>query len=1119
MKFKGAKFKVISCLIAALISLNASSIAVAAQKNNETIDIDSRISNVAGHRYIYAQVGKGSITNDSNSELSYDGGWVLTNIAGKGALRCKVGNTENLFITPKSSYWTENDGCKVAVTVEYYDSDDASFSILYATKDVDSGNLMGTVVTEGTNVWKTKTFYIDDYTTRGNIRIVAPAWQISGLGKKDVYIGSIFVEENKTEHPVEITPSNGTRGLIYDYGASNSMTLNYDNFSGKNFVSVQTKYTIRNNEGTVLNTGEINSFSINNGATITKSINTGVTSCGTFTISFDVKTIDSNGVYRMYTDVADFSVVRTVASGSGRHDLIGVTADLRGYQQDNLSSVKGISKIGISKFKAASYWDEVEKTQNTYTYNNLTLTCDSYLQTQGIDTIYVATQIPSFYNGGESNIYYTTDSTALAAYGRYVVNLVEETGATEVEILNEINHSGYNANWSDMLYVGYAKYVKAAYDALHNNGHSDVKVIAGALAGADTSWAGKFKSRTTAVSSTLNYFDEFSYHTYYYGGFDAKDFADNIDAIYNAIGKPIIISEMGWSSADDSETTANGVKMYQKASYIPEALLIAQSKPTKVKGVYLYTLSEWGDYDKVRDYKFGLMKSPSGNGATDAYVSLGAFCNFFYDATIKGQINKNSYETVAMEFTRSGKSNIAALWTSKESGDKLAIDLGCSSITMYDMYGTPKGEIKSSNGVYSFDLSEELIYIEGNFTKFTESTSVISQNNSIVNTSANDDFAVTLMDSDSRTLDVELDYNKDVLSIEAPAKMANGSLTLNGISGTESGRYHVGIKLSEGNDTYYIGSAIVEIDAEEQGTRSATTVSGAAASYDESTRIATIAGQIHNYGPNDNVTVLVQSDENSSIAYVNQIKLIDSNLLTQFKMPDDADGTYTVKICGNWFNSPVSLTETKLYVEDTGENSRVTTITGGVSIYEKSTGIVTINGTLNDWKNKDKLTFLVTEDGFTGSEYSKIKFISQVNLENSSLNYQFRMPDGSAGHYNVFVCGDKFGGSRFGLGFNTENTAYITGFDISEDDSITAVANAQNAFDESKNVVIFIAQYDDNGSVVALNSSNTTIAANTVTMTPCSCSASRHANASKVVAYAWDSMNGLYPLIKDVELN
>lgn len=113
MKFKGAKFKVISCLIAALISLNASSIAVAAQKNNETIDIDSRISNVAGHRYIYAQVGKGSITNDSNSELSYDGGWVLTNIAGKGALRCKVGNTENLFITPKSSYWTENDGCKV----------------------------------------------------------------------------------------------------------------------------------------------------------------------------------------------------------------------------------------------------------------------------------------------------------------------------------------------------------------------------------------------------------------------------------------------------------------------------------------------------------------------------------------------------------------------------------------------------------------------------------------------------------------------------------------------------------------------------------------------------------------------------------------------------------------------------------------------------------------------------------------------------------------------------------------------------------------------------------------------------------------------------------------------
>ena len=78
-------------------------------------------------------------------------------------------------------------------------------------------------------------------------------------------------------------------------------------------------------------------------------------------------------------------------------------------------------------------------------------------------------------------------------------------------------------------------------------------------------------------------------------------------------------------------------------------------------------------------------------------------------------------------------------------------------------------------------------------------------------------------------------------------------------------------------------------------------------------------------------------------------------------MPDNAKGSYTVKICGSGFNSSVELADTKIIVEEADDPNRVSTLTGGVGVYEKDTGIVTIGGTLNDWKSKDDVTFVVTE--------------------------------------------------------------------------------------------------------------------------------------------------------------
>ena len=1125
-KFFSKASKCIStvCVFAILLAMVQ---VVSAENSADIINISALASSAAAknHKYVYAEIGKSSVSHDEHSDLSVDSGWIYTSKGGKRAIYSPKSTALNLFLKPKSDYWVSAENSRAAITVEYFDSADASFSVMYASEESNGYASYGALVTSGSNTWKEVTYYLDDFTTNSSVRIRAFGWGIANGYNNGTYLGNIFIEEGATEHSIEVTPSNGYRGLIYGYGDEDEMTLSFDNNSGKNYSNVSANAIVFDHNGNVINTIKINSFSINAGSCVEKVINTGAVDCGIYRLELSVNASDNAGTGERYKKNIEFSVLRTSKNGK-RHSMVGITANLEGgMQNDTLGAVSAAARIGIKNFKAVSYWDHTEVSEGVYRYNDSTMACQAYLTTNGVDTTYCATQIPSFYNDNNSNVYYTTDSDALTAYGNFVVDLVETTGTKAVEILNEINHSGFNANFSEMKYVGYAKYVKAAYQALHNSGHGDVKVIAGALAGTgDTSWVNKFKSNTSGI---MNYCDAFSYHPYYYGGFDIYDFSNKIDSMHSATGKPIILSEIGWSSANDAATTAAGVPMYKKAAYIPEALIVAQSKGRSVlDSVYIYTLSEWGEDDSTRDYKFGILKSPPTKGATESFITLAAFCDFFADATIGRKISKNNMQTNAFEFTRSGKQNIAALWTMKNS-DRIALNLGsgCTSINVYDMCGTPKGTMKSSSGVYTFNLTDEIVYIEGNFTSFAEGTPFITISNSNSEAVLCDDFSITVTDSQNRNLNIDLDYNREAMRISAPAKLSNGSAVLSGITGEKEGHYNIAVTLSDDSgNVYYMGNMTVDIDGSEYGNRSNSVADNSTvASYDDETRIATVAGKINNIGPNEKVTVLVSDSDNSenvgNIVYLGQMKLYDNNLFCRFKLPDEAEGTYTVRVCSDNFATPTILSSTKLLVEADDEASRISSVEGGIAYYNSATRVVTVNGSLADWKEKDNVTFMVTADGFTGTEFDKIRYIGQTKLVSATLNYRFIMPQNSSGHYNVYVCGNKFG-EREVLGFNTSDTAYISGFTIGEDEGdITATAMVQNVFSQSKPVSVIIVQYDSNGRIIDVDSQDAAVPASTVNKTPCTCTVSRNANASKVMAYVWDSFEGLYPLASGVELN
>ena len=72
---------------------------------------------------------------------------------------------------------------------------------------------------------------------------------------------------------------------------------------------------------------------------------------------------------------------------------------------------------------------------------------------------------------------------------------------------------------------------------------------------------------------------------------------------------------------------------------------------------------------------------------------------------------------MAYRYKRSNGEDIAILWSALEEGEKVSLNLGCNSITLYDEYGNTS-KMTSNTGIYNLKLNQSTKYITGNFTNF-----------------------------------------------------------------------------------------------------------------------------------------------------------------------------------------------------------------------------------------------------------------------------------------------------------------------------------------------------------------------------------------------------------------
>ena len=164
-----------------------------------------------------------------------------------------------------------------------------------------------------------------------------------------------------------------------------------------------------------------------------------------------------------------------------------------------------------------------------------------------------------------------------------------------------------------------------------------------------------------------------------------------------------------------------------------------------------------------REHNFGFIRSINENArkykgwaaAKPVYLAFSNFNYEMYDAEFKDFTKKNEH-TYAYLFDKTQEKNQIMYLVTNSIRDTVSFDLGTNKVEMYDMYGNMT-ELTSTDGRYTFAVSEEPHMIKGNFTKWEciEHSSVM-MNTSLIQAGYNSEYKIGILNSTDRSLKVEV---------------------------------------------------------------------------------------------------------------------------------------------------------------------------------------------------------------------------------------------------------------------------------------------------------------------------------------------------------------------------
>lgn len=761
-----------------------------------------------------------------NAQMT-SGGFSVQNIDGVDYAVSSGSGNDNIYIDITDKYWYGENGEAVMFEVEYLDKGNCSFTLHYCNDEDKSLMYEEVVQMENTGEPKKIKMCVDDFTAKNgcagkDVRLRTCGWTTGCSGGK-IYIKSIKITQGR-EYSIDVRAENGEYGRIFDYG-KDEMTFTIFNDTDLK-VKTDIDWRVKNNENRLISNGAVKNVESDSGETVKQSFQTKTADCGTYYLEFDVVSTGEKGFFESYSRTLDFSVARTMQPGDKRNSVFGANI----HSETPFASTANIDtaqRMGIRTSRMGYNWDELEKSVGVYNVHGTEY--QNKLEEYGMSSVKLLSRSNPLYNDNRATNIYSYDDKALTAYGNAAAYVADLNTVEYVEILNEYNHVGFNAG--DRSPESYLLYCKAAYEAIKKT-NPESKVVIGNLAGYDIA----FMTKLFELGG-FDYCDAVSLHPYQSGDFDQGQFRNQMETIlsqmkkYN-VKKEIVLTEMGITRATDGI----GVSEEKRRIYAPVLMLMAQGEKL-ADLVCWYDFVDDGTCKNQKEHQWGLVKFPTTlnkNTATDTFVTLAAMSNLVQDGEPTGILRIKDDTTTAYNFKRSDGKNIVAAWTTQKS-DILALNLGCDSAKMYNVWGTYLGEIKSSDGVFTIGLCDEIVYLEGNFNSFEEADSIVGFEENTVSAVRGDTVALKSFDKLGRNIRIDVDYDNEIFT---PIENSDDSTALMfKISETALDNYHMTVMISDGTDVIYRGVVKIELNDEPLSAK----IEIAKASYSDDTRWQAVA--------------------------------------------------------------------------------------------------------------------------------------------------------------------------------------------------------------------------------------------------------------------------------------
>ena len=834
--------KVISFLLSLVLIVSSVTFVSAKEKAKEdVIDIEERIKNAEakGHRYSYitmadgevsmkngtVRMNKWSTSRSDKAEFSLHESRLYRN---KYAAN-PIGTGHNpsvLYMYLDGNYWKGKPSKRIAVTIEYIDVEKASMDLYYSTSvaklEQPQSVALHALRTQGTNEWKTITYYIEDFdpTVEPLIYVRNPSIQNPIQVPNMVPLGNIFIEENLSEYPLYINAENGYTGRIFSYGESERMKLTYENTLSCD-VTANIRYNVRNYEGRIVYSADLKPLSLKAGEGGSEEILTGVTDCGTYTLEVLTESETREGEKAIFSRNLKFSIMNTYKEGEERNSLAAICAGLsESFHHGGYAGAEQTLRLPISSVRLGGLEATIVEPSEAV-YIDPTVNDRKYFKENGLDVYVIAMRLQSWYNGGRSYNVFPNTELAHNGFAAYAAFLAKQPYIDTIEMFNEWNHSGFSA--LDQSADGYLEYCKVAYPAIKaaaKEAGKEVTVLAGGSAGFAGNWIKRF-----IELGGLEYCDGLSYHPYQYKSFDYKAFKEQTEQVtgwmkeyYGSI-KPITLTEMGIPEANDEDTTNAGYTHWGKMRALPGMYIMAQYYDVYER-IYYFSKHRTGSHWDQREPGFGLYEYAgdiNGNAfvAFDAAITFATYMDKLTGAAPGRKVENEDCTKLAYEFTKKDGEKIAALWTSTQH-NSLGLNLGTDNIKVYDQFGNLIEVLTSNDGIYNFDLTDEIIYIEGNFTNFEEAESKIRLSSGCISGLMGDSVSFEVVDKENRNFNVELDFDPDVFVFGENVAMKNGKATFRAsLMDGVTGRYHIEVKLlDEDGNVMYVARPVVDITTE-----------------------------------------------------------------------------------------------------------------------------------------------------------------------------------------------------------------------------------------------------------------------------------------------------------------